>query len=639
MTRFDDELRRASAPLAAESLPPDVLDDALDASAARPPWVAFGTVVAAAIAVFLAGGIGIGSLLPTPSPSPPAIASVAPSAPVATSDPVTSTCESAAAGEDGTILIFFPCGAPPNVEPVGVVRSVAPGLSVADRLRQALVALLKGPTASERQAGLVGIVADGAGVEPTVDVASDGLAMVDFPRALTDVNNLSTTAAGGAFLAAVRATTLQFDEVTAADLRLDGSCDALFDYFGSVCQHFTEPVSEVSDCPIIAPAELPSGAAVGEPRPYPGRPMVSWGSGDDTVTQLPGHRSGGPVVEDGTAVHVRGYAGFVGSTGDLPMPPAISIAWVEEGCPYDVFVRLPGGEEAAIDYAARFGPVMTAASPPPAEAVTVTAEDDGIRLTVTLDRGRTVYGRRVMATTVVENIGQGPVFWGHSSTCPYPTGLTIRPDAPVRLRPGREDWPGDQGILKLVSVHEYETKVDPAYPFQPEGWLDSEGMGCTSDLLTSELPAGESLVHRVGWDTMGPHDMPPPPGNYTVEAIFAFMSRGAPPVGPEAVDEFAVTLAMPMVIEGPPIDYVSPGEAVDALLSDEAFRALLEDAPRDLWVESRLTFVDRHWELVLYLTHSSLEVEPVEAIVGLVDARSGTPIEVVREPRTRPQGG
>ena len=89
--------------------------------------------------------------------------------------------------------------------------------------------LLDGPTDLERGAGMVGVVPeDSPPVHGTVDLASDGLATIDFLPALRDVNNLSTTAAGGAFLRALRATTLQFDEVTAVEFRLDGSCDAFF---------------------------------------------------------------------------------------------------------------------------------------------------------------------------------------------------------------------------------------------------------------------------------------------------------------------------------------------------------------------------------------------------------------------------
>ena len=75
------------------------------------------------------------------------------------------------------------------------------------------------------------------------------------------------------------------------------------------------------------------------------------------------------------------------------------------------------------------------------------------------------------------------------------------------------------------------------------------------------------------------------------------------------------------------------------MLSDEGFRALLADAPRGLWVQSDISFVGSRWEIVVYLSASDREVEPVDALVGTVDARSGVVLEAAREPRERPGGG
>lgn len=640
MSRFDDELRRASAPLAAEPLPPDILDEALESPAGGPRLARIGAVAVVAATAVLAAGIGI-SALPTPSPSP----ALSPSPEPQPTEPAIGACEpvAAPAGGEDIVLVFFPCGSQPEVEPVSTARSIDGDMPVIERLRRAIRSLLDGPTELERAAGMVEVVPEGSSaIHGTVDVASDGLAIVDFLPSLAEIDNLSTSAASGTFLRALRATSLQFDEVTAVEFWLDGSCDAFFELLQSTCQHFAKPVSEVSDCPIIPPSELPSGAPVGEPRPYPGEPMVSWGSGEDTVTQLPGHRDGGLPMEGGTEVTVRGYAGFVQPAGDEPLPPPYQIGWVEEGCPYTVFTRFSGGEEAAIDYAQRFGPVMSQPTPPPAEPITASVEEEGIRLTIALDRDRTVFGQRVLATATIENLGADSVYWGHSSTCVHPASVTARPNDPVRLGPGRDDWPGDEGILKLVTVDQRLTESDPEFGFLPEEWLDQEGsFGCTTDFVVSELAAGASLVQRRGWDTLGHHGMPPAPGVYTVDASFTFISRGEPPAFADGEpDEFpAIGTTVPLIVEGTEIEYVSPGEAVDALLSDQGFRSLLADAPRNLWVQSDLTFMGGQWEMVVYLSASSREVEPVEALVGIVDARSGVVVEAVREPRTRPPGG
>ena len=459
------------------------------------------------------------------------------------------------------------------------------------------------------------------------------------PSARPGINNLSTTALGGAFMRSLRETALQFPEVTAVEFQMGGICDAFFEFFESTCQHFAEPVGQVADCPIIPPVELPSGAPITEPRPYPGQPMVSWGSGEDTVTQLPGPRGGGPMRDDGTPVTVRGYPGFVRPSGDLPRPLPMEIAWVEEGCPYSVLVALSGGEDAAVDYAARFGPSMAQPSPPPAEPVTATAEEDGVRLTVTLDRDRTVFGQRVIATSTVENVGSDSVFWGHSSTCAFPASVQVRADQGGRPDYGRDDWPGDEGILKGVTLYELQSDADPIFYFQPEEWLDSEqNFACTTDLVVSELAAGDSLVQRRGWDTVGYYWMPPQPGSYTVEAGFSYMARGARPSLDADVDAFSVDVTLALEVEGPDVDDVGPGGAFDAIMADDSFRALLADAPRELWRQSDLRFVDGTWELAIYLEPES-ESEPTEAIVATVHARSGTVLDATREERQQPGGG
>ena len=637
MSRFDDELRDATGRMADEPLPPDILDDALDSPPRAERWPALAAIAASAVVLVVAGGIAVGELTSRPSPTPSAGVSPTEGAEVA------APCEDIAppAGGEDIVLVYFPCGAG-SLDQASGVRSIAFDVPVFERLQAALRAVLDGPSALEQEAGMVGVVPTGSSALLRAIEAqeNDGLAIVDFDPALARIENLSTSASGGAFIRSMRETALQFDEVTAVEFRLGGSCDAFFEVFQGVCQHVAEPVEEVSDCPIVPPAELPSGAPVTEPRSWPGQPLVSWGSGQDTVTEAPGHRDSAGLPDDGAPVLVRGYEGRVRPGGDFPRPLPMEITWVEEGCPYSVFVALSGGEDAVIEYAARFGPSLAQPSPPPAEPVTASVKEDGIRVTVTLDRDRTVFGQRVMATTTIENVGSDSVFWGHSGTCVYPSTVEAHPDVPARLDYGRDDWPGEEGILKMLTVDRRQFDEPLPFSFLPDSWLDSEAnFACTTDFVVSEVLPGEILTDRRGWDTEGIYGMPPGPGAYTVDATFHYLTRGAPPVGDEPIDAFSVGVTIPIVVEGPAIDYVSPGIAVDAILADEAFRELLADAPRGLWNGQDLEYTDNTWEFALYLTASDREIDPVEAIVATVDARSGAVLGVVREPRTQPPGG
>lgn len=553
------------------------------------------------------------------------------------------TCEDAAPplGGQDAVIVHFPCGGDGTAWATGA-RGAGVGSPPATRLEVALRALLDGPSELERSFGMVGVTPEGSGsLLGSIDLRADGLASIDFDADLLSIDNLSTSASGGAFLTAIRETAFEFAEVTAVELSAGGSCAELFEFFGAgpVCQHQAKPLGPMGDCPVVPPAELPSGSAVTAPRSFPGEPMVSWGSGADTVTQLPGHRDGGPELPDGgTPVEVRGYAGVVLPVGDIPKSE-VQIGWIEDGCPYIVWVRLGDGIEAAMDYAQRYGPAVALPTPPAAEPVTASVEDQGIRLTATLDRAETVFGQRVTATTTVENIGTDSVFWAHSGTCAFPTSLTALPEEGISLDYGVDDWPGDGGILKSVMVWIRPEVLELGYSFRPEGWLDFEGsMGCTTDYHLSELPPGERLTHIVEWDTDAWYAMPPPPGTYAVEVAFAFESRGQPPSGDQQPNPLTVTLDVPLTVVGPDLTYISPGIAFDALLADADYQAQLASVTRHDWTQSDLLFDDGRWVAALYLGRDA-DTGPVPVIVGTVDAETGEVMSVTLEERERPAGG
>lgn len=377
MSQFDDELRRAAERLAAEPMPAGILDEALDevpdgATPARPARTLVAILAVLTLAGALVAGIGLGRLLPQPDPSDAA----APSSAAVASEPAASQPMAAACGEppmpalEAAVRVWFPCGGPGGPRMDWVARALPPEAPVGERLEVAIRALLDGPTPDERSRGLVGVVPEGSSdlLRSVVLQEGDGLAVIDFDERLLSINNLSTSAAGGAFLEAVELTGLDLPEVTALELRAGGSCDALFAFFQGACDHLAEPIEPVSDCPIVAPAELPSGRQPTRARRSPGLPMVSWGSGSDTVTEMPGHRDSIGLPTEGTPVLVRGFPGIVRPSGDQPLPPPMEIRWVEDGCPYAIFIRIDGGEAAAVEYAGRIGPPVAEPSPSPAAA-------------------------------------------------------------------------------------------------------------------------------------------------------------------------------------------------------------------------------------------------------------------------------
>jgi hypothetical protein len=204
------------------------------------------------------------------------------------------------------------------------------------------------------------------------------------------------------------------------------------------------------------------------------------------------------------------------------------------------------------------------------------------------------------------------VHWGHSSACTWPAAVTMTTDAPVPA-PGA-DWPGDGGVLKRVAI---DSPGAFRFSFLPEPFVDQEGnFGCTDDLVSDEIAPGQRLTSRFAWDTIGPNGMPPPGGRYVGEATFGYMGRGDLP--PD-VDPFgrSVAVSVSLDVEAPATVYLSPGQAVDALLAEPMFVELLAEAPRERWTEVRLSWDEETWAFELRLD------QPKGALVANVDAITG----------------
>ncbi len=110
------------------------------------------------------------------------------------------------------------------------------------------------------------------------------------------------------------------------------------------------PGLPVSDCPPIPPAQLTDGAEPGEARrsgAYPNEPVVEWGAGHSLLIQFPGHKSSfdpaDPALAPETSrlAEVRGHRAILIVDVDPPMGPQLrlpSIGWLEDGCPYVVYL-------------------------------------------------------------------------------------------------------------------------------------------------------------------------------------------------------------------------------------------------------------------------------------------------------------
>lgn len=123
------------------------------------------------------------------------------------------------------VTAYYQCGVDGN--PVATYR-LAP--STSGVLRAALEALLAGPTAPEREAGLeTWFSSSTADLLDTVVIRS-GAAVVDFDDLRPIIPNASTSAGSRSLLAQLDATVFQFPSVKSVIYRINGDCEAFTEW-------------------------------------------------------------------------------------------------------------------------------------------------------------------------------------------------------------------------------------------------------------------------------------------------------------------------------------------------------------------------------------------------------------------------
>jgi spore germination protein GerM len=135
-------------------------------------------------------------------------------------------------GESETVEVWFTRAE----QPVPATREVrgAP-------LDGALRSLVSGPTAAEREAGMGSWFS-----EDTSDVlrriqASDGFVIVDFRDLPQRIPGASSSAGSQQLLASLDSTLFQFPWVDSVEYRLEGSCDAFWEWLQRGCERVRRP--------------------------------------------------------------------------------------------------------------------------------------------------------------------------------------------------------------------------------------------------------------------------------------------------------------------------------------------------------------------------------------------------------------
>lgn len=139
----------------------------------------------------------------------------------------------AAEAEEGAVVrIWLTRGE----EPVAVERRVDESTPPA-----ALRALAAGPMPEEREAGLDSWFSDST-ADALASVADrDGFLVVDFRGLDRLIPNASSSAGSALLLSALDSTVFQFPDVDSVEYRLDGSCDAFWEWLQRGCTVVRRP--------------------------------------------------------------------------------------------------------------------------------------------------------------------------------------------------------------------------------------------------------------------------------------------------------------------------------------------------------------------------------------------------------------
>lgn len=112
-----------------------------------------------------------------------------------------------------------------------------PSHEEAAAVRDALDALVRGPTAEERAAGAESWFSEEtAGVVRSVDVDTTGHAIVDFDDLRRVIPNASSSAGSAMLLDELNATMFGFPGIRSVEYRMEGSCDLFWDWLQYGCQ-------------------------------------------------------------------------------------------------------------------------------------------------------------------------------------------------------------------------------------------------------------------------------------------------------------------------------------------------------------------------------------------------------------------
>jgi hypothetical protein len=277
-------------------------------------------------------------------------------------------------------------------------------------------------------------------------------------------------------------------------------------------------------------------------------------------------------------------------------------------------------------------PTAAPATPEPSPsddlATVATVEEDGILVTIRLDRNPMPADEETWLTTEVRNTGDDDLTWLHDGCAT--TVIVEGPMQEARWRPG-VGQEGVAGEFKRMTISKQNLGEGTVLiRFVPQKFIGKGRYGCLDIGISEAIPPGESIRQRARWDGQADLRLGPAPSGRVELHAYACCYRRERDGEPEDIpEEGSIRLRhQAWIADGRDRTTLDPPEVIDAALADPAFvewlgtKDLGSGHDPVLWFDAEADL----WEVGL------LEYDVRRFHVALVHPRTGEVVEIIERP-------
>jgi hypothetical protein len=268
------------------------------------------------------------------------------------------------------------------------------------------------------------------------------------------------------------------------------------------------------------------------------------------------------------------------TSGWRPVPAAIGIAIAVAAC---AGPNIPPSARAS-------GANPSATAVVDAPPTIISASQDGIAVTVALDRSVVEPGQSVLMTATVRNDRPIPTIVGLSD-CGAPA--TISGDVAVPWDPTGRKWDGVPGDFKRFALE--QGLAGGGVPADRPVTIYARGEPCEVGEPEIRLGPGASSTALVTWTAQIVEDVPALPGDVPISVGVSYDRPDPLPApvcnpicGLRDIPWKSIAANGVIRVAGAPPPILTAGQALDALLADPRFAAWLPTLPSATWSGSNL---------------------------------------------------